>query len=439
MKHLSVNFHETVGAVKPVNGVNNGPLTNNFRQDARPWFKEAAIPFSRLHDTEYPFGSGEFVDVDCLFKNFHADENDPRNYNFTLTDEYLKAICECGAKIIYRLGPSIEHQPVKVHVVPPSDPMKWARICEHIIRHYNEGWADGYHMDIEYWEIWAEPELTSHALWTGTQEEYARFYIQTATYLKEKFPHLKFGGPAASSVWSDFPRKLLTILTENDQRVPLDFFSWHCYTVKPEDVAASARRVDELLKEFGYNDTLSICDEWNYMRDWGKTAESYEVIHNEKGAAYDAAVMCAAQHSPCDILTYYDAQTKFVHSWCGLFDLSRQSFHGQAGIVELRTPYYAFKAFGDLRALGNEVASEIEEGNVYACATAGEQEAAVLLANYHDTECCDEEVRLTFEGDEQRVMRLYRIDRTHNLEEIGTVKSGDTISLPVYSVALLKD
>ena len=73
MKQLKVDFSQSLGPIKAVNGVNNGPLTCNFSQDARPYFKEARIPFSRLHDTEYPFGSGEFVDVSCLFKNFNCD------------------------------------------------------------------------------------------------------------------------------------------------------------------------------------------------------------------------------------------------------------------------------------------------------------------------------------------------------------------------------
>ncbi|MDD6872397.1 MAG: hypothetical protein PUD68_06130, partial [Clostridiales bacterium] len=201
MKQLKVDFSQSLGPIKAVNGVNNGPLTCNFSQDARPYFKEARIPFSRLHDTEYPFGSGEFVDVSCLFKNFNCDENDPANYNFTLTDEYLKAIDECGTKIIYRLGATIEHQPVKVHAVPPTDYLKWAHVCEHIIRHYNEGWANGLHLGIEYWEIWNEPELGGHQCWTGTPEEYCQFYITVVTHLKEKFPHLKFGGPACCSVY----------------------------------------------------------------------------------------------------------------------------------------------------------------------------------------------------------------------------------------------
>ncbi len=182
--------------MKPVNGVTSGPLSKNFTQDARPYFKEAAIPFSRLYDTEYPFGSGEFVDIYCLFKNFNDDENDPANYNFMLTDKYLKAIDECGTKIVYRLGTTIEHQPVKLHSLLPKDYLKWARICGHIIRHYNEGWANGMHLGIERCEIWCEPEIKQ--CWADTQEEYCRFYIIVATYLKDKFPHLKIGGPACA-------------------------------------------------------------------------------------------------------------------------------------------------------------------------------------------------------------------------------------------------
>ena len=30
---------------------------------------------------------------------------------------------------------------------------------EHIIRHYTEGWADGMHRDMQYWDIWNQPDL----------------------------------------------------------------------------------------------------------------------------------------------------------------------------------------------------------------------------------------------------------------------------------------
>ena len=432
-----VDFSQELGPIKAVNGVNNGPLTCNFSQDARPYFKEACIPFSRLHDTEYPFGSGEFVDVHCLFKNFGCDENDPANYNFTLTDEYLKAIDECGTKIIYRLGATIEHQPVKVHAVPPADYLKWARICEHIIRHYNEGWANGLHLGIEYWEIWNEPDLGEHQCWTGTTEEYCQFYITVVTYLKEKFPHLKFGGPTCCGVYGNFAVQFLAALTADGKRVPLDFFSWHGYKRSPSDGAKDACYLDDLLKKYGYDHTESIYDEWNYVHDWANINESYALIADERGAAFDAGMMCALQSSPCDIATYYDAQTKFTGHWCGLFDYSLETRHGFAGVVQIKKAYYAFKAFNELRQLGTQVSAEIEDGNVFVCAAKGEQGEAVLLANFSDEDCKAEHIRIHIEGGHENYA-VYKLDKAHNLEKCGEIANGEMLVMAKYSVVLLK-
>ena len=114
MPNITVDFSsQSIGPMRPLHGVNSGPMTKVFTYDARPQFMEAGFPYARLHDVEYPYGSGEFVDIPCIFKNFSADENDPDNYNFGLTDEYLKACIEVGAEPLFRLGVSIEHAPLE--------------------------------------------------------------------------------------------------------------------------------------------------------------------------------------------------------------------------------------------------------------------------------------------------------------------------------------
>ena len=195
MKRITVNFARENGKpVYPLHGVNSGPMTKVFTYDARPQFLEAGFPFARLHDVEYPYGSGEFVDIPCIFKNFDADENDPASYNFGLTDEYIRRIVEVGCAPLFRLGISIEHAPVKRYVYPPRDYAKWARICEHIIRHYNEGWANGFHWGIAYWEIWNESDGGNSKMWGGTPDEFYELYVVSARHLKACFPHLKIGG-----------------------------------------------------------------------------------------------------------------------------------------------------------------------------------------------------------------------------------------------------
>ena len=58
MNDISIDFSKNVGTIRPLHGVNNGPLTYGFVLNTSQYFKEAGIPYSRLHDTEYPYGSG---------------------------------------------------------------------------------------------------------------------------------------------------------------------------------------------------------------------------------------------------------------------------------------------------------------------------------------------------------------------------------------------
>ena len=144
-----------LGPVKPMNAGNNGPIDGTMES-----YTALRVPYARTHDTalgaEY---GGHCIDINQIFPDFRANANHPRSYDFTNSDVVLQDMLKAGTKPFFRLGQSIEHQTKKYGIYPPGNNKKWARICEHIIRHYNEGWEDGYHMGIEYWEIWNEPDL----------------------------------------------------------------------------------------------------------------------------------------------------------------------------------------------------------------------------------------------------------------------------------------
>ena len=175
-----------VGLIRPMNAVNGGPV--RFKSNSRAW-RHARIPFGRTHDMNHSweYGGPHTIDISAVFPNFDADENDPASYDFTNTDQALDLMRQCGTEPFYRLGPSIESGVKKYHTHPPRDFAKWARISEHVIRHCNEGWADGRHYGIRYWEIWFEPDLGPRA-WSGTQEQFLAFYKVAATHLKSCFP-----------------------------------------------------------------------------------------------------------------------------------------------------------------------------------------------------------------------------------------------------------
>ena len=141
MQTIHIDFSAHAGKIKPMNAVNNGPTgmsergTSNFLD-----YKALEIPYARNHDASFYYGYGgeHTVDVHRIFKNFDADENDPASYVFEPTDMYTGNTFAAGTKVFYRLGASIEHA-YKFGTYPPKDFAKWARICEHIIRHYTEG------------------------------------------------------------------------------------------------------------------------------------------------------------------------------------------------------------------------------------------------------------------------------------------------------------
>lgn len=101
---LKVDFKNTVGRIKPMNAVNNGPVyTDNGDQNLTnlPDFREANIPFARTHDSSicYDYGGEHTVDIHNIFTDFDADPYSPESYDFTLTDIYLSTIMRAGAKV----------------------------------------------------------------------------------------------------------------------------------------------------------------------------------------------------------------------------------------------------------------------------------------------------------------------------------------------------
>ena len=103
MKTLSIDFSKVNGKIKPMNATNNGPCGGGVRGET-PFiknFRQANIPYARLHDSAHyqPYGGEWAVDVHRIFRNFDADENNPENYVFGPTDNYIKAIKQSGCDI----------------------------------------------------------------------------------------------------------------------------------------------------------------------------------------------------------------------------------------------------------------------------------------------------------------------------------------------------
>ena len=378
MKTLTVDFNNIGGKIKPMNAVNNGPAGSKVRATSGfGAYKAARIPFARNHDASFStyYGGEHTVDVHRIFKNFDADENDPASYVFEPTDNAIADLIEVGTKPFYRLGASIEHG-YKYGTYPPKDYLKWARICEHIIRHYNEGWAEGFHYNIEYWEIWNEPDVRnpdgSNPCWQGTSEEFAEFFAVAVKHLKEKFPELKIGGPAMASIRHE-DNNYDHLHKIKECGLHPDFLSFHCYGKTVERFTQCIDMARAAADEYFGKDAEIILNEWNYIRGWLADDWTYSLKMEKglKGASFINAVMSVGQDSPLDMLMYYDARPCGMN---GMFDTDT---------LKPLKGYYSIKSFSELAELGTHI--KTEQGNdVYSVAATDGKNGAVLLTHFND-------------------------------------------------------
>jgi hypothetical protein len=411
METLNFDLSKKGGKFKLLNATNGGPWHKRHALDqARSNlldYKAARIPYARNHDSGVcgVYGGPYSHDITNIFPNFDADPTNPESYDFACTDEAILVTLEAGTETFFRLGQTIEHQIKKHGTIPPKDFNKWAVICEHIIRHYNEGWADGFNLNIQYWEIWNEPDLDTDdsdnkRCWGGTKAQFFDFYEIASKHLKSCFPHLKIGGPAVAF----FPDWTEDFLCEMAKRnVELDFFSWHIYCTEPKEMVERAKVVRELLDKNGYTATESILNEWNYNRNWtDEYTYSLKTIHGLKGASFTLACICEAQKTSVDMLMYYDTRPSVFN---GAFDF--YTYEKLKGYY----PLYWYGMFYDMAA---EVRSQTECENIYyLCGVDKHGKALLALTYYTEKDGCENKT-VSVEFNKKGKYEIYLVDKENS-------------------------
>ena len=436
---LNFDFQKTLGKIKPMHGIGQPPMIG-AGDSLFHYLSEAGIPYSRLHDVGGAYGGNLYVDIHNIFRDFDADVEDETSYDFTFTDILMQNLLKHNCEPIFRLGETIEnyHYIKAYRIFPPKDNLKWARICEHIIKHYNYGWANGFEMNIKYWEIWNEPDNgrdnTENQMWHGTKEEYYEMYTVASKHLKKCFgDKIKIGGPATcgfrhilsnpqkygidcepsddecyksgrSENFINFVKGFFEYIKANN--APLDFFSWHSY-LSTDNTLLCAGYVKRLLKEYGYENTETQLNEWNNVcEDRGNPTIATEIAIRERGtgiaAAKTVSMMCAMQNTDTKILCYYDAGVGPSY-YRGMFDPKNKN---------PEPLYYAFPAFNELYTLGNqtEISGDAQKG-IYTLAASDEGKNAVIIAN---TSGEDVSINTNLNDD----MKFYAVDDEKKLAEV---------------------
>jgi len=447
---LKVDFEKQNGKFKPMHGIGQPPMTG-LSNSMFHYLGEAGIPFSRLHDVGGWMGGGLYVDIPNLFRDFDADENDPASYDFAFTDKIIEGLINARCQPYFRLGVTIENQHMlrSYRIFPPKDYDKWARICEHVIRHYNEGWADGFCYGITYWEIWNEPDdcyvEETAAMWKGTPEQYYRLYSVVSKHLKACFgDSIKVGGYGNCGVYEYAQDKDLNGLCHEDTYIydfiisflhgflkyqretnaPIDFFSWHVYDNCHESTRKDFRVIKDhadyvrrILDRYGYVKAEHHLNEWNLHTD---------AKHRDLplAAAKSLAFMLMMQNTSTDLMCYYDG---------GLgYSAYRALINPDSG-YPYRT-YYSFMMYNTLYKLENSVLTESSDNYVFAGAAVNGKKAAIVISNANDT---DVSIDLDISGFHATDVQFCRIDEGNRYTVTGEALM-DKLSVPAHGCVEIK-
>jgi hypothetical protein len=281
-----------------------------------------------------------------------------------------------------------------------------------------------------YWEIWNEPG-NGRECWDAPLEDFYPLFEITAKHLKACFPELKIGGPAFAT--GHFDKRTDEFLSYmRDHNVPMDFYSWHTYRSEVDQYEKRMLFARERLDFYGYTQTESILNEWNYIKNWKEgLLESKKAIISMKGAAFTSALMATGQALPLDMLMYYGARVNSALN--GMFNFyTREKMKG----------YYPFYLFSKLYKLGSHIKTVSDTNEIYAVAAKNGESIAIMLTYFTNSEELGEkEVTVKLDGRRSDEYALYLLDDAHDADHIGSVKANDgaiTLTMSPNSVVLLE-
>lgn len=446
---IFADFNNITGKIKPMHGVVQAPLFGPPKGPYMHYLKEAGIPYSRLHDVGGRYGGGVYVDIPNIFRDFDADETLPESYDFAFTDQLMESLAEQGTEPFFRLGVTIEnYYEIKAYnIYPPKDYEKWARICEHIVRHYNEGWASGYHMNIKYWEIWNEPEGHKHGqhgpMWIGTPQQYFHLYEVTANHLKKCFGDaIKVGGYSTcdfamrGAIYEDpdcvgikgpfennaqyhvqYIHDFLQYISSAEHKSPLDFFSWHSY----QDIKTTLDAADycrKVLAKYGFGDVEDCLTEWN-------TDPRVAERKTPQAAAKVLAMMLGMQKKTTGMLCFYDARITGASVYAGLFDVDT---------CKPLLSYFALMMFNKAYSLENEIETVSDNDKVFVCGAKRDGKAVLLLSNIGEAA----EIDLDLHGVDVNDAEVLMISDIYHYSPTGFDISNNKLTMPAGSCAEIR-
>jgi xylan 1,4-beta-xylosidase len=400
---------------------------------------------------------------------YSEDANGNPVYDFKILDGIFDALQAAGVRPMVELGfmpkdlaaeVKGRHEPYQVHypasVVsgtsnnPPKDYPRWSAlvraVTSHLVERYGGETVLGW-----YFEVWNEPDID---YWHGTPEDYWRLYDYAAAGVRAALPGARVGGPASTGPGKAKAAKFLDgFLAHVDhgrsaatgESVPLDFISFHAKG-RPQVVEGHVRmglsnELNDVVKGFDivakHPKLRSLPIILSEADPEGCAACSMKVnpANAYRNGALYSSYTAAAINALFNLQDRSNMNLLAMLSWSFEFE-GKDYFEGFRTLATNGVDKPVLNIFRMAALMSGKRVMTSSTGqvplddilskgvtqtpDVDAFATKAEDEAAVMLWNYHDDDllAAGSEVEVTIAGIPSGVKRVllehFRIDGMHS-------------------------
>ena len=398
-----IHFNEEFGRIAPVHGVNNGPLVRKawgiedcqsvwYGSNHTDEYSEMQIPSSRNHGE----GTGDMNQI-----WIHADEDgvpvyegydpfDPSNYNFTITDQRVQAAeATTHTSTYWRLGyPKAypTYQDCPDWRSPPDNFTVFAQAAVQVLKHYREGWNDGFYFDsFDVVEVWNEPYLNE--FWNGTAEEYYELFHEVNSAVIAEFGD-DIDVVAAITLGENsinFSKTFMELAELNNE--PINSVYVHLYRINPSQTTYffthETESIGDFLAQYGYSKNTPV-----YITEWNRNIPIY--AQSPSSQAYLTSVLTIYNdlwEGNEGNSTYEVSTLRMAH-----FFAARSFFWEENG--QIKPPGITWRVYGEMVVntpirLQNEGAFpsdsiDSDEFNILAGKSENGSQVNILLSRYVD-------------------------------------------------------
>ncbi len=384
---IDVDLDATVGTVRALNGVQGGPAgINEGDPDLSTYYLEAAVPLVRL-----PQDDGFSYTLGGIFPDADADPNDPASYEFGPIDASVGAIVDIGADVLweatYDIGGGDSWVGCCMTGTAPTDLEKWGNVVEHVLMHFNDGWADGHNWNVRFVESINEPFMLGvydradfEACWqafAALSKVIDRYNARTGRSVQvvayaDPILTLDEGPGTDLGLMGNF---LDFVAAEG---LTLDAFSYHSYS-DPEFQADIAWAARDVLDRAGFEDVALFNSEWNNALTVDPSAIGDPLHINAYRAASETQTKILLQEVVDQAVVYRGNQ----RGYHGEETPTDNTFFSETG--EPMPAYYGWLVFRDAETLTPvRVSASGAEAPLVAMASRSEDSSlvSIIIANW---------------------------------------------------------